>query len=249
MIKVPISPERRFGNGHTDWEYNGYFKSHTVAKEKPILTPCWNCFIDLLFVAFVFTIRHNDLPQRTLSLCLTVNWSAFVQHIDNLTLTICECCSSVTQLYLTLQPHGLQHARLPSPTISWSLLKLMSIESLMPSNHLVCIVPFSSCPQSFLAPVNSYNKKKSYNKKNTSFPKAGHPLGDVLQAWRPFHHSVSCLFAFSCCLWGSQGKNTGVVCHSLLQWATFCQFVNKLWKKLKEFPPSPASLCANVSLD
>ena len=30
-------------------------------------------------------------------------------------------------------------------------------------------------------------------------------------------------FAFSCYSWGSQGKNTEVVCHSLLQWTTFCQ--------------------------
>ena len=39
----------------------------------------------------------------------------------------------------SLQPHGLQHARLPCPsfTISRSFLKLMSIESVMPSNHLV----------------------------------------------------------------------------------------------------------------
>ena len=36
-------------------------------------------------------------------------------------------------------------------TISWSLLKLMSIESLMPSNHLSSVVPFSSCLQSFPA--------------------------------------------------------------------------------------------------
>ena len=35
------------------------------------------------------------------------------------------------------------------------------------------------------------------------------------------HLSVSCLFDFSCCLWHSQGKNTEVVCHSLLQWTTF----------------------------
>ena len=35
----------------------------------------------------------------------------------------------------SLQPHGLQHARLPCP--SPSLFKLMSIESMMPSNHLV----------------------------------------------------------------------------------------------------------------
>ena len=27
----------------------------------------------------------------------------------------------------------------------------------------------------------------------------------------------------SYCSWGSQGKNTEVVCHSLLQWTTFCQ--------------------------
>ena len=30
-------------------------------------------------------------------------------------------------------------------------------------------------------------------------------------------------FAFSYCSWGSQGKNTEVVCHSLLQWTTFFQ--------------------------
>ena len=34
---------------------------------------------------------------------------------------------------------------------------------------------------------------------------------------------LSYLFAFSYCSWGSQGKNTEVVCHSLLQWTTFCQ--------------------------
>ena len=33
---------------------------------------------------------------------------------------------------------------------------------------------------------------------------------------------VSYHFAFSYCSWGSWGKNTDVVCHSLLQWATFC---------------------------
>ena len=32
-----------------------------------------------------------------------------------------------------------------------SLLKLMSIESVMPSNHLILCFPFSSCPQSFSA--------------------------------------------------------------------------------------------------
>ena len=35
--------------------------------------------------------------------------------------------------------------------------------------------------------------------------------------------SSSYIFAFSYCSWGSQGKNTEMVFHSLLQWATFCQ--------------------------
>ena len=42
----------------------------------------------------------------------------------------------------SLQPHGLQHTRLPlSITNSWSLLRLMSIESVMPSNCLIFYHP------------------------------------------------------------------------------------------------------------
>ena len=41
-------------------------------REEPILTPCWNCFFDLLFVAAVIIIIYNGLPQKTQSLCLTV---------------------------------------------------------------------------------------------------------------------------------------------------------------------------------
>ena len=40
------------------------------------------------------------------------------------------------------------------------------------------------------------------------------------------------LFCFSYCSWGSQGKNTEVVCHSLLRWTIFCQ----------TSPPWPAHL-------
>ena len=43
-----------------------------------------------------------------------------------------------------------------------------------------------------------------------------------LPTWR-VHLSVSYVFAFSYYSWGSQGKKTEVVCHSLLQWTTFCQ--------------------------
>ena len=40
---------------------------------------------------------------------------------------------------------------------------------------------------------------------------------------------MSYLFAFSYCSWGSQGKNTAVVHHSLLQWTTFCQMTNDIF--------------------
>ena len=48
---------------------------------------------------------------------------------------------SVSQSWPTLRPHGLQHTRLLSFTISRSLLKLISIESVMPSDHLVPCLP------------------------------------------------------------------------------------------------------------
>ena len=54
----------------------------------------------------------------------------------------------------SLRSHGLQHTRLPC-TNSWSLLKLMSTESVKPSNHLILchplqfsLVQFSSAAQS-----------------------------------------------------------------------------------------------------
>ena len=54
---------------------------------------------------------------------------------------------SCVQLFVTLWTAA--HQASLSFTISWSLLKLMSIESVMLSNHLILCCPFSSCPQSF----------------------------------------------------------------------------------------------------
>ena len=44
------------------------------------------------------------------------------------------------------------------------------------------------------------------------------------------HLSVSYLFVFSYCSWDSQGKNTGMVCHSLLQWTLFGQTFGQRWR-------------------
>ena len=54
--------------------------------------------------------------------------------------------------------------------------------------------------------------------------------------WTPTNQGSSSFCSISFCLfilsWGSQGKITEVVCHSLLQWTTFCQ----------TSPPWPARL-------
>ena len=56
--------------------------------------------------------------------------------------------SSVAQSCPTLQPHGPQHARPPYHQYQ-SLLKLMSIESVMPSNHLILCHPLLLLPSIF----------------------------------------------------------------------------------------------------
>ena len=49
----------------------------------------------------------------------------------------------------SLRLHGLQHSRPPCPSPTPSLLKLMSIESVMPSNHLILCRPLFLLPSTF----------------------------------------------------------------------------------------------------
>ena len=49
----------------------------------------------------------------------------------------------------SLQPHILQHASFPCLSVSWSFLKLMSSELVMPSNHLILRHPFLLLPSMF----------------------------------------------------------------------------------------------------
>ena len=49
----------------------------------------------------------------------------------------------------SLWPHGLQHARPPCPLPTRSLLELMSIESMVPSIHLILCYPLLRLPSIF----------------------------------------------------------------------------------------------------
>ena len=49
----------------------------------------------------------------------------------------------------SLGPHGLQHTRLPCPSVSQNLLKPMSLELVMLSNHLILCRPLLLPPSVF----------------------------------------------------------------------------------------------------
>ena len=57
--------------------------------------------------------------------------------------------SEVAQSCLILQPHGLQHARLPYPSTTPKACSLMSIESVMLSNYLILCRPLLLLPSVF----------------------------------------------------------------------------------------------------
>ena len=84
--------------------------------------------------------RHSLLNPRILTCKMKV--------LDQVTSIIVQSLSHV-RLFVT--PWTAVHQASLSFTISRSLLQLMSIESVMPSNHLILCQLFSSCLQSFPA--------------------------------------------------------------------------------------------------
>ena len=56
----------------------------------------------------------------------------------------------------SLQPHGLQKARFLCPSPSLTLLKFMSTELMMPSNHLILCHPLLLLPSIFQSASGSY---------------------------------------------------------------------------------------------
>ena len=111
-----------------------------------------------------------------------------------------------------------------SITNTWSLLKLMSIESVMPSNHFILCHPLLLLPSVFPR-IRVFSIKSVLH---IRWPDTGTGLYQtaIYHLYSSKSH-MRCLrlllCVFSYCSWGSQGKNTEVVCHSLLEQITFCQ--------------------------
>ena len=61
----------------------------------------------------------------------------------------CRCCCSATNSCLTVTPWTVACQASLSLTVSWRLLKLTSIELMIPSNHLILCCPLLLLPSTF----------------------------------------------------------------------------------------------------
>ena len=86
---------------------------------------------------------------------------------DTLKEVVCVCVESLSHVHLFATPWTAAHQASLSTTNSRSLLKLMSIESVMPSNHLILLSPSPPAPnpsqhQSLFQGVSSLHQVPKY---------------------------------------------------------------------------------------
>ena len=126
---------------------------------KAAFFPCILIFIGVLVIYFVLVSR---VQQKWMSFHTHMRSPFFrpFLHIGHHRAVSRAPCAVrwplffvVVQSLSSLWPRGLQHARLPSLSfaISHSLIKLTSIESVMPADTSSSVVPCFSCLQSFPA--------------------------------------------------------------------------------------------------
>ena len=80
--------------------------------------------------------------EKLIELYVSTKESQATLHPDIALCIFASCCfCSLSRVLLSVTPWNAAHQASLSTTNSWSLLKLMSIESVMPSNHLILYCP------------------------------------------------------------------------------------------------------------
>ena len=95
---------------------------------------------------YTFLIQLKSAPPRHWFLCLF--WLLKWVLSGNRTLSSVVVVQSLSCIWLC-NPTDIAHQASLSFTVSWSLLKLMSVESVMPSNHLIVCHPLLLPPSIF----------------------------------------------------------------------------------------------------
>ena len=112
---------------------------------------CWNRLLVLTLKSSVLSLTHVHSTSVWVTIILSFKYyPSAIFFIAS----FC-CCCSVAKLCLALQPHELQHVRLPWPLLSPAVCSKSG--SLSQWCHPIIspsVVPFSSCPQAF--PASGY---------------------------------------------------------------------------------------------
>ena len=112
-------------------------------------------------------------------------WVSFNQELWlPVTYSLISSVQSLSHVKLFATPWTAAHQVSLSITNSWSLLKLMSIESVMPSNHLILCHPLSSCLQSFPA-SESFPMSQFFTSDGHSIGASASVLSMNIQDWFP----------------------------------------------------------------
>ena len=135
-----------------EWEINFVFFRHPGSVQFSS--------VQLLSHVWLFVIPWAAAQQIFLSYVISWSWLKlmFIEWmVPSVVLILC-CLlliiiiiESLSDVQLFMTPWTVAHQACLYFTISWSLHKLMSSESVMPSNHLILCCPFSSCLQSYLS--------------------------------------------------------------------------------------------------
>ena len=133
------------------------------------------------------------------------------------------CCSVISHVWLFVNPWTAAHLTSLSFTISWSLLKLMSIEPMLPSNHLILCHPLLLLPSIFLSIRVFSNEENLFPSggQSTGASAAGSVLPIYIQDWFP----LGLADLISCCPRDSQEYSPALqfkIINSLLLSLPYC---------------------------
>ena len=96
----------------------------------------------------IYTLGDQTRLEMTMHLVTQASWLYSV-HLDNFSSVQFSSFQSLSRVRLFATPWTAAHQASQSITNAWSSLKLMSIESVMPSNHLILCRPLLLSPSVF----------------------------------------------------------------------------------------------------
>ena len=126
------------------WEFCSFQKLSNGSCQ-PWKQQCFLCFASGAILSFPAPLGHLLVVTVTLLWKWEARWFCVLPTVSSVQFT----CSVMSD---SLWPHGVQHTSLPCPSPTpGACSNSCPLESVIPSNHLILVIPFSSCFQFFPA--------------------------------------------------------------------------------------------------